>query len=215
MANVYLKKSGKSSSLKKRMIFYFLMIALANIFVAGEFIYEINSSAYKNEFVQKIELIKKGEKNIDLVYQIIDKLSQKFVIMILILIIVSAIVLFLFVLQIASPIQYMINQAEKMSDGDLSERINIKSADEIAVLGNLINDLSINLQEVIAQLERMVSNLEKLQDLHRENLENSPDIRPYFEKETIMMEEIVSEFKLLKDTYILYTINSMIENIEK
>jgi len=202
----------KQSSLRKRMIFYFLLIAIANVFVAGEFVWEINSSTYREEIVKEVNEIKKGVQPVDHIYTVLDKLARKFVIMILILIIVSAVVLFLFIVRIASPIQYMINMSRKMSEGDLSLRIDIKSHDEIAILGTLINDLSINLQEVVAQMERMVNNLETTVNLHNENLKSFPNVRSYFDEETKMLNAILKEFQLLKDAYILFTIESMVEN---
>ena len=205
--------SKKSSSLRKQMIFYFLLIAIANIFVAGQFIWEIHSKSYRAQVIQDVNEIKSGQKPVEHIYTTLDKISRKFVIMTFILIVFSAVVLFLFVVQIATPIQYMINQASKMSEGDLSIRIEIKSNDEIAVLGNLINDLSINFQEVLAQLERMVHDLEKLSKVHKHNIKQFPNIRSYFDEESEIMERIIKEFKLLKDTYILFTIDSMLKNL--
>lgn len=189
------------------MIFYFLLIAIANIFVAGEFIMEINSAGYRSGILSEVQSIKKGEKPPEHIYTMIDSLAKKFAIMILILIIVSAVVLFLFVIQIASPIQYMIDQAGRMSEGDLSIRIKIRSNDEIAVLGKLINDLSINLQEVVAQLDRMITNLSEAVDMHTANLKSFPNITSYFDEETKMFYHILREFKLLKEAFILFTID--------
>ncbi|MCP4133464.1 MAG: HAMP domain-containing protein [bacterium] len=203
----------KKTSLRKKMIFYFLLIAIANVFVAGEFVWEIKSKGYRDAVVSEVNQIKEGKAAPEHIYVILDNLAQKFVIMIFILIIVSAVVLFLFVIQIASPIQYMINQAKKMSEGDLSIRVEIKSKDEMAVLGKVINDLSINLQEVVAQLERMVFNLERAVILHRSNLKQFPNIRSYFDEESEMLETILKEFRLLKDAYILFTIDSLMKNV--
>ena len=191
------------------MIFYFLLIALANIFVAGEFIIEINSETYRTRILNEVHSIRKGTRPPEHIYTILDSLARKFVIMILILIVVSAVVLFLFVVQIASPIQYMIDQAGRMSEGDLSIRIKIRSNDEIAVLGKLINDLSINLQEVVAQLDRMTNNLSEAVDLHDANLKSFPNITSYFDEETKLLRQILKEFKLLKEAFILFTIDSM------
>jgi len=133
--------------------------------------------------------------------------------MILVLIIVSAAVLFMFIVRIASPIQYMINLARKMSEGDLSIRIDVKTRDEIAILGRLINDLSVNLQEVVAQMERMVHNLERALEIHEINVRSFPNIRSYMDEETELLRKIVKEFRLLKDAYTLFTIESMIGNM--
>ncbi len=201
-------RTGRPTSLRKRMIFYFLLIAIANLFVAGEFVIEIQSEGYRQGIVREVESIRKGEKPVEHIYGVLDTLARKFVIMVSILIIVSAVVLFLFVVRVASPIQYMIDQAGRMSEGDLSIRIRIKSGDEIAVLGNLINDLSINLQEVMAQLERMTGSLKRAVDLHRENVRSFPNIRSYFDEESQLLDQVLREFELLKEAYVLFTIDT-------
>jgi methyl-accepting chemotaxis protein len=208
-----LDKNNKSkTSLRKKMIFYFLLIAIANVFVAGEIVWELKSKSYRTEIAKEVTLIKNGEKPVEYIHNIFDKLAKKFVIMIIILIVVSAVVLFLFVIQIASPIQYMIDQARKMSDGDLSKKIDVKTEDEIAVLGCLINDLSVDLQEVIAQLERISDEMRKVVNLHENNLKEFPNIKSYFDEETEIILKISKELNLLKEMYILFTINAVMEN---
>lgn len=196
------------------MIFYFLLIAIANVLVAGEFLWEIRSSAYREKVTKVVSVIKEGKKSVEHVYTILDNLSWKFVIMILILIIVSAVVLFLFVWQIASPMQYMINQAEKMSEGDLSIRIDVKTGDEIAILGKLINDLSINLQEVIAQLERMVYEMDSALDTFRTDISDKPVKLSTVKLNLILLEKSIKKLELLKDNFILYTIDGLKKNVE-
>ncbi len=203
------KSSETGSSLKKRMIFYFLLIAIANIFVAGEFLFEIKKSDYRQKVAYEVELIKQGKEPVTHIYKIFDNLSRKFVIMILILIIVSAVVLFMFVWQIASPIQYMIDQAEKMADGNLSIRIEIKKEDEIAILGRLINDLSINLQEVLAQLERIVFEERTILDTFNDDMEERPIKLSTVKTHIQSLESTVRKLEMLKDAFILYTIESL------
>ncbi|PKL38536.1 MAG: hypothetical protein CVV44_11685 [Spirochaetae bacterium HGW-Spirochaetae-1] len=205
----------KKTSLRKRMIFYFLLIAIANVFVAGEFLWEIKSDRYRDKVTKEVMLIKEGKRPVEHIYTALDSLASKFIVMILILILVSAVVLFMFVWQIASPMQYMIDQAGKMAEGDLSIRIDIKTEDEIAILGNLINDLSINLQEVVAQLERVVfdlqDNLETFQGALAERPIRLSTIKMNIDKLT----RDVKQLELLKDTFVLYTIESLRNNIDE
>ncbi|HOO71357.1 MAG TPA: HAMP domain-containing protein [Spirochaetota bacterium] len=208
------KDKSKGTSLRKKMIFYFLLIAIANIFVAGEILWEIKSADYRTNVAQEVTLIKEGAKPVTHVYMILDNLSRKFVIMILILIVVSAVVLFLFVWQIASPIQYMINQAEKMADGDLSIRIDIKSKDEMAVLGKLVNELSINLQEVLAQLERMTADMHLAIELFKEDLGQKPIRLSTINQNIAKIESHLKKLDILKDMFVLYTIESFKKNID-
>jgi len=203
----------KKTSLRKRMIFYFLLIAIANVFVAGEFLWEIKSERYRERVTREVMLIKEGKQPVEHIYTALDSLASKFIVMILILILVSAVVLFMFVWQIASPMQYMIDQAGKMAEGDLSIRIDIKSEDEIAILGNLINDLSINLQEVVAQLERVVFDLQDNLGTFRGALEERPIRLSTIKMNIDRLSHDVKKLELLKDTFVLYTIESLRKNI--
>jgi len=195
------------------MIFYFLLIAIANVFVAGEFLWEIKSERYRERVTREVMLIKEGKQPVEHIYTALDSLASKFIVMILILILVSAVVLFMFVWQIASPMQYMIDQAGKMAEGDLSIRIDIKSEDEIAILGNLINDLSINLQEVVAQLERVVFDLQDNLGTFRGALEERPIRLSTIKMNIDRLSHDVKKLELLKDTFVLYTIESLRKNI--
>lgn len=208
------KKKSRKTSLKKKMIYYFLLIAIANIFVAGEIIYEIKSHFYLENIKTELSLLEPGTSPAQLISNIMDKLAKKFVIMVLILTIVSAVILFLFVIQIAAPLQYLIDKAEKISNGDLSIKIDIKTNDEIAELGWLINDLSVNMQEVVAQLKRMIDQLEKIIALHKENIYNNPEMGSCFEEETEAMTAMLNELTLLNQYYILFSIENLIKNIE-
>jgi methyl-accepting chemotaxis protein len=205
---------ARGTSLRKKMIFYFLLIAIANIFVAGEILWEIKSAGFRQDVARQVTLIKEGKAPVDHAFTILDNLSRKFVIMIFILIIVSAVVLFLFVWQIASPLQYMINQAGKMADGDLSIRINITSKDEMAVLGKLINELSINLQEVIAQLERMSADMHASLDAFKESLGPRPVKLSTITMNIDILEAHVKKLTMLKDMFVLFTIESLKQNID-
>jgi len=196
------------------MIFYFLLIAIANVFVAGEILWEIKSSEYRSQIVRDVTLIKEGKEPVTHIYSVFDDLSRKFVVMILILIVVSAVVLFMFVWQVASPIQYMVDQAEKMADGDLSIRIDIRTEDEIAVLGELINDLSINLQEVVAQLERMVFDLQDGISNFKSDLEERPIKLSMVKLHIDVLLNNVKRLELLKDNFVLYTIESQRQNMD-
>lgn len=200
-------KKRTGGGLRKRMIFYFLLMALANIFVAGEILIEIKSQSYRENVAEQVSLIKEGDAPVSQIFGILDTLARKFIIMILVLIVISAVVLCMFVWQIASPIQYMINQAEKMADGDLSTSISIKSDDEIAVLGHLINDLSINLQEVVAQIDSIVGDFKEDMDRINDVLKERPLMLSSIKKSLDMLDGTVRKLEMVKNMFVLYTID--------
>ena len=64
-----------------------------------------------------------------------------------------------------SPIQGMTKAAEAMADGDFSRKINVESEDEIGILSKTFNDMA-------AQLETMLEELQKAEHLRREFVAN-------------------------------------------
>jgi len=200
---------GKKTSIKRKMVFYFLLVALANVFVASELLIEIKSDKYRAEVLKVAEDIKNNQQEPEHVYILLDKLSSKFVIMVGILIAVSAVVLFLFVLQIASPIQYMVNEAKKIAQGDLSITIKMKSHDEISDLGNLINDLTVNLQEIIVQLKQMYAEFEEAISRFDSKMYLMPEVKMHFENERKQLVETIENMAMIKESFTLFQIHKM------
>ncbi|MDA3900536.1 MAG: methyl-accepting chemotaxis protein [Spirochaetes bacterium] len=202
---------AKKTSLRKRMIFYFILIAFANVFVAGEIIFEITSNSYRTQVYKNIDNPDQASR-IEVIDTMLNDLVKKYIVLVSILILVSSVILFLFVVQIVSPLNYMINVADKMSDGDLSLRVKIRSNDELSDLGNLINDLSNNIQEIIAQVERLSFDMTKLCELHSKNIRRHSKLPGVFKKETDTMDTLSQNLLFLKNSYILYAIDSFKRN---
>ena len=194
----------RKTSLKRKMVFYFLMVAIANVFLAIELLWEIRSESYRAMVIKQVTIIKNGDLPVEHIFSIMDGLTEKFIIMVGILIIVSAVVLFLYVIQIASPIQYMLDKAKKIAQGDLSLTIDLKSQDEIADLGNLINDLTVNLQEIIVQMKLLYSDFEEGIVNLEAKLKIFPEIAPQFTTEQMLLQETIETMSMLKESFTLY-----------
>ncbi len=201
---------GHFSGLSKRMLFYFSLIAFANVFVVAEVAWEISSDNFRDNVVQEVNSIKNENQPAENIYILLNKIMRKFLIMVLILIIVSAVVMYLFLIRIASPLQYMIEQADKMSEGDLRNRIEISTHDEIAVLGKLINDLSINLQELISQLNKQTNDLNDVKNSFKNKILRHHKLEKYFSNDLVAIERILQGFQIIENYYKLYSINSNI-----
>ena len=67
------------------------------------------------------------------------------------------IVLTMFIKNITEPLQHMIEVSREISSGDLSQTIKIDSNNELSELGNVINEMSSNLQEMILLSKTMCS----------------------------------------------------------
>jgi len=144
----YMKPDSKYS-LQRTMIIYFLLIGFASLLVGIEFVAETNGPELRDALIDNIERYSAGETDINAVFSPIDRLRNKAILMIIIIMTVMIIVLTMFIKNITEPLQHMIEISKKISTGDLSLTIRIRSHNELAELGNVINEMSSNLQEII------------------------------------------------------------------
>ena len=88
----------------------------------------------------------------------IERLRSKAILMVAIIMLVMLIVLTMFIKNITEPLQHMIDKSQKISSGDLSQTIHIEANNELNELGNVINEMSSNLQEIILLSQRTCAN---------------------------------------------------------
>jgi methyl-accepting chemotaxis protein len=205
----------KKNSLRRKMIFYFLLIALANIFVATEVIIELNSQSYQKIVLKSVADIINHKQPPEHILSVQNKIGKKYVIMMMILIIVSAVVLLLFVRQVASPLQYVIDKSQKISAGDLSVTIRVHTQDEIAELANLINDLTINIQEILAQVERVQVDLDMAVIFILEKLKKMSNVDDALLEKVEKMVNIIEDVKLIGKSFTFYTPQNLLKEINE
>jgi len=131
------------------MIIYFLLIGFASLLVGVEFIIDTNRPELKKTLISNFEKNIENQMEIDEVFDPIDKLRNKAILMIAIIMFVMIIVLTMFIKNITEPLQHMIEASKEISKGDLSQTITIEAKNELAELGNAINEMSSNLQEIL------------------------------------------------------------------
>ena len=140
---------NKRYSLQRMMIVYFLLIGFAAVLVGVEFVSDAGSPELREGLLQNFEKFSNGEMPENRVFDPLVRLKNKALLMIGIILFVTIIVLFMFIKNITEPLQHMIEISEKISGGDLRRTIRIHSGNELAELGNVINELSSNLQEIL------------------------------------------------------------------
>lgn len=109
---------------------------------------ETHSSKLREELLSNFEQYSEKQISEDTLFQPIDRLRSKAILMIVVVLFVMVIVLMMFIKNITEPLQHMIETAQKISKGDLSQTIEIRSNNELTKLGNVINEMSSNLQEI-------------------------------------------------------------------
>lgn len=126
--------------LEIRLLNYFLLIAMAAMMIGIEFFFEMNRAGLVAEICEV-----GGDP---LLAEPLRHLRNKIVIMFGVFTLVVAIVLMMFIRNISWPLQHMVDVAERINGGDLSQGVEVQSRDELGQLATAINDLSSNLQEI-------------------------------------------------------------------
>ncbi|MFI8710293.1 sensor histidine kinase [Bacillus sp. NPDC077411] len=117
--------------------------------------------------------------NVEATLQPIDEASQVLTLFIpyisIIVIIIGIGSAYLYSRLITRPILYINQKAQKMVDLDFSEKIEVRSNDELGELSNSLNDMSINLQENMYALQKanqqLKSDIEKERELEKKRRE--------------------------------------------
>lgn len=157
------------SRLKKKLLLYFILIAVVSISVSAEIILEMSSPVLQNtikanvmQLVGKqlhgdeLDTFRKSLEN-DLVFAPIYSLRNR---MLLLLIVVSLSIIsafYLFTKDIVAPMDKMVEATKRIAEGDLTVTVPIMSEDEIGQVAGLINDMNINLQDMIMQIRQEIN----------------------------------------------------------
>jgi methyl-accepting chemotaxis protein len=191
-------------SLQRTMIIYFLLIGFATLLVGIEFLVDFHPGALKDTIWQSIPHAEQASIDPETLFAPIDRIRNKAILMVAIIMVVMVIVLTMFIKHITEPLQHMIQLSQKISAGDLSQTIKIQSNNELSDLGNVINEMASNLQEIILLSKRMCTNgqgfvdeaLHQLQGGHsnRENIQNLQQTISRLGNELAMLNDVISYF---------------------
>ncbi len=184
--------------LQTRLVNYFMLIAVAAMLIGVEFYFEMSRTEVTSEICTIAEQQAAGADGA----LPLDNLRNKIVIMFGVLTIVVAIVLTMFIRNITAPLQKMADVAARINEGDLSLSVPIETHDEIGQVGDAINELTSNLQEVatmtsttaqdtLGQIERLLEATRKGDQIPETQ---AREIRASLQS----LIEFVDSFKLLK-----------------
>ena len=193
-------RSKKKGNLQRTMIMYFMLIVCASLLVTIEFVFDVQSPELKSILLENFAKFSSTQINEIQVFEPIVDLRNKAILMIAIIMYVTIIVLTMLIKNITGPLQHMIGVSEKISEGDLTQTISIDSANELAQLGGVINEMSSNLQEVTMLSQTMsesgtqcISHVREL--LQTEHFETSKAAEIINELEQLQMDfEMLKEF---------------------
>lgn len=139
---------NKRSTLERQMLTYFGLIAAASLLITLEFFWAVRTAMFDVQTATQASAAQGSAGKS--VMTALSALQNKAVLMGIVQAVVTLIVLIMFIRRISGPLQKMVEQSRAISEGDLSRTIRIRRRDEIGLLGETINALTSNIQEIVA-----------------------------------------------------------------
>ncbi len=189
---------NRQTSLERKMLSYFGLIAAASLLITVEFVYAIGSVTPGPEMLVGAPAFS-GETGKALL-ESMESLRNKALLMCAVQAVVTLIVLIMFMRRITGPLQHMVESSKIISDGDLSRTILVRTGDEIGLLGETINGLTSNVQEIVAYGRSTISAARADLDALRSDLDPSAEIRTRLddmEAKLAGFEDMMGDIKLL------------------
>ena len=163
---------GKRSTLERQMFTYFGLLAAASLLITGEFVWAIQTSMTKAQALTQASTL--PDSPVKAVITELRILRNKALLMGIVQAAVTLIVFIMFLRRITGPLQKLIEHSRSISEGDLSRTFEVHRKDEIGLLGDTINDLTINIQEIVAYGLAMELSLRSLVQELQARAENDP-----------------------------------------
>jgi methyl-accepting chemotaxis protein len=136
------------STLERQMLTYFGLIAAASLLITIEFVWAIREATPQQEMLMQSAF--SPSETVEVVRHQLESLRNKAFLMGGVQAVVTLIVFIMFIRRITGPLQKMVEHSRVISEGDLSRTIKIQRRDEIGLLGETINGLTSNIQEIVA-----------------------------------------------------------------
>jgi methyl-accepting chemotaxis protein len=189
----------KSTSIERKMLSYFGLIAAASLLITVEFMYAIHAATPDPEALAAEQSVDKLDMVASLTEQMYS-LRNKAALMFVVQVSVTLIVLIMFMRRITGPLQHMVETSRVISEGDLSKTVRIRTRDEIGMLGETINGLTSNIQEIVAYGQTVELSIERPLGSLEERLRDDPESLAQLKE----IEATLGGFKDLMDSFTLF-----------
>jgi methyl-accepting chemotaxis protein len=187
----------KRYTLERKMLSYFGLIAAASLLITVELIWAIRAATPVAATAASYPTEAAGV--IRATVNALDSLRHKALLMCAVQAVVTLIVLIMFMRRITGPLQQMVEHSQVISEGDLSRTIPVRGRDELGMLGETINGLTSNIQEIVALGLSTESSLRESVQKLRGRLRADEKAQKYvddMEAELDGFRMIVADFKL-------------------
>lgn len=187
-----------SHTLERKMLSYFGLIAAASLLITIEFVWAIRAAVPQMNIYDQLPAAL--SQSVQGVAEALKSLQDKALLMCIVQAVVTLIVLIMFMRRITGPLQHMVESSRIIADGDLRQTIQVRSRDEIGMLGETINALTSNIQEIVALGLTTESSLRPPIEELREHLRTEPECLQYVSE----IEAKLDGFKWLLEDFKLF-----------
>jgi methyl-accepting chemotaxis protein len=142
-----MKSMKRRSTLERQMLTYFGLLAAASLLITIEFIWAIQTAMSQAHVFAGTPASSSSQW--DVVTTALATLRNKALLMFVVQGVVTLIVFVMFIRRITVPLQEMVEHSRLISGGDLGRTIEIRRQDEIGLLGETINGLTSDIQELV------------------------------------------------------------------
>lgn len=142
------------SNMRKRLLVYFFLIVFVTMSVGLQLIYEMGSPRFQQIIKNSVTVSLSrdtgmAEADVSGIGSVMTRMQFRMMLIMGIVFVCVMATMFVFIRNIVEPLDAMGKSVKRIAEGHLDETVPIRCDDEIGKIGVLINDLSVNLQEVL------------------------------------------------------------------
>ncbi len=208
----YINKLFSISNLRKRLLIYFGLVVFVTFSIGIQFMVEVGSGYFQKQLFGSIMSQLHGDTKDSFdsskIKTVLKKLQCRMLLVMLIVLICVIATMFVFIRNIVEPLDLIGKAAQKISDGRLDESVPIRNHDEIGKIGELINDLAANLQEVLLHVwNQTAADIAILDDVYNElNTGLCEEISPEIKGQVKSVRQDIDNMQNMVKAFDLYNI---------
>jgi methyl-accepting chemotaxis protein len=137
------------------MIFYFALMGFAIALMAAELYYQVDTSRIEAKLARYVFLTEYHDAHnaASVPESYLYYLRNKVLLLLGVFAFMVAVIMIMFTKTLIGPLQYITRKSGEILGGDLSTTIVMESGDELGKVAECINDLTSNIQEIIAGVD--------------------------------------------------------------
>ena len=200
------------SNLRKRLLIYFALIIFVTFSVGAQLLYEVGSQRLNNQISASIfDQLQENEKkhfNTGKVIAVLKKLQHRMILVMAIVMLCVIATMVVFTRNIVEPLDLIGKAAKKIAAGHLDETVPVGNQDEIGNIGELINDLAANLQEILLHVWNHTEDDIVLLDHICEKINTGPDngLFPEIKQEVAFVRQDIEDMQDMVKAFDYYNI---------